>query len=930
MAFLPTNASQVQQFAVALYGIKVGTTTMAAVQNDITLNGGLNKALNSYYAASFGSVTTAAVAASVAANLGLTGTAATDAAAYITAALNAAPASARGEVISGVLNLFATLTSNATFGAAATTWNAKVASAVSYAGAADAVVAAGAEFSGVPFTMTTGLDAGASFVGTAGNDTYSGPLDSWTALDHIDGGAGTDSLTVATTGTAAPAGVTVANIETLNISTTGAGYAINTTTYTGLTSATVTDATAGAVSVTAASTTAVSAQATGNGTVDVIGSGGVLAITAGTGNVTVGGTAVANALTAATVTGGTVVAITDKSGASAATGSTLKTVTISGAAGDQTLTGNGITTVNLTKLAGATTVGDTTVTAAAGTRELTVNYNGVDIATTAGAEANGTDVLTLTDAEATSLKINAVTAASFDTGVSAAKATSVAIDAAVALHMQALTAGVAKTVAISGAAKTTIVTDTLASDVVITSTSAGGVTLTQALTADQQYVGTASSGVDTISLGATTKAITTGAGNDVITSAGTVGTGGSVDAGEGTDVIVMTSAQAEAADNSSTFNSKFKNFETLQISDALAATADINVMGINGANKVVLKAGGGHASTAIIRDLANNGTVQFDASAAGGLTVVVKDALFNAADTLNVGLNAAGIATIASFTAAGAETLNISAPDATAAGGAAVKHVFTALTAADATSINVTGNNGLTITAATGSTKVTSFDASAVAGNGAADTAANLAVTYASLNTTATAAVSIKGGAGDDVLSGNAGIDTIVGNAGIDNITGGANQDVLTGGAGADRFHYGLKATTTGAAGVNVDKITDFVAGTDKIVIDASTVAGAQLLGVTFDLTDATATMAAAVADATTVASISDVYTALAAYTGLTASAADGSAVVAQVYTFANGAAAGTYLVINDSTAGFQAANDIVINITGLSGTLAATDIIYA
>jgi len=31
---------------------------------------------------------------------------------------------------------------------------------------------------------------------------------------------------------------------------------------------------------------------------------------------------------------------------------------------------------------------------------------------------------------------------------------------------------------------------------------------------------------------------------------------------------------------------------------------------------------------------------------------------------------------------------------------------------------------------------------------------------------------------------------------------------------------------------------------------------------------------------------------------------------------------AGTYLVINDGTAGFQSANDSVVNITGFSGTL--------
>ncbi len=45
------------------------------------------------------------------------------------------------------------------------------------------------------------------------------------------------------------------------------------------------------------------------------------------------------------------------------------------------------------------------------------------------------------------------------------------------------------------------------------------------------------------------------------------------------------------------------------------------------------------------------------------------------------------------------------------------------------------------------------------------------------------------------------------------------------------------------------------------------------------------------------------------------------SAALVQVTT---GAIAGTYLVINDSTDGFQSSNDLLINITGFTGTLPA------
>ena len=68
----PTNAAQVQAFAGALYGVQVGSATMAQVTADITAAGGLNNALNAYYTASFGSAKVADVGDTVAANIGLT------------------------------------------------------------------------------------------------------------------------------------------------------------------------------------------------------------------------------------------------------------------------------------------------------------------------------------------------------------------------------------------------------------------------------------------------------------------------------------------------------------------------------------------------------------------------------------------------------------------------------------------------------------------------------------------------------------------------------------------------------------------------------------------------------------------------------------------------------------------------------------------
>jgi S-layer protein len=80
----------------------------------------------------------------------------------------------------------------------------------------------------------------------------------------------------------------------------------------------------------------------------------------------------------------------------------------------------------------------------------------------------------------------------------------------------------------------------------------------------------------------------------------------------------------------------------------------------------------------------------------------------------------------------------------------------------------------------------------------------------------------IDGGAGDDVLRGGKGFDSINGGDGNDTIYSGLGQDTLTGGAGADVFVVrGSDPNFPGA--LKAPTITDFVAGTDSIVVEGAT-----------------------------------------------------------------------------------------------------------
>jgi Ca2+-binding RTX toxin-like protein len=153
--------------------------------------------------------------------------------------------------------------------------------------------------------------------------------------------------------------------------------------------------------------------------------------------------------------------------------------------------------------------------------------------------------------------------------------------------------------------------------------------------------------------------------------------------------------------------------------------------------------------------------------------------------------------------------------------------------------------------------------------------------------------------------TGNALKNKITGNTGANILNGGAGADTLAGKAGNDIFVFQFGQSTATA----LDRISDFAIGADKI--DLLTQGGAAI-GAPIAFTRA--------ADSVTT---------------------NVNTIVTNIFTDADGALAGnqalglnsaalvrantsTYLIVNDGTAGFQSTNDLVINLTGITGTFPA------
>jgi len=290
---------------------------------------------------------------------------------------------------------------------------------------------------------------------------------------------------------------------------------------------------------------------------------------------------------------------------------------------------------------------------------------------------------------------------------------------------------------------------------------------------------TGGDGTDAVLVGATTKAITMGAGDDKVTISADVGTGGSIDGGTGTDTLVINAATG-------TFNNpagqpRITGFETLGL--GASATGSYSAAGFTAMTH------GAVTGAVTYTNVANNTELTITASPTQAATVTLADAT-GSADAITVTLSSDGDLTGNTVNLNGIETVTLNNVDTKTS---TLNDNTVTLVSDKATTLNVTGNVDVNITSSSAA-KITTFNASSmeitkVTANG---------VEYTSANVVAGENVTITGSNGVDILAGQSVThDTINGGDGADTIKYDGGKDVLTGGAGKDTFDINADGTAT-------------------------------------------------------------------------------------------------------------------------------------
>ena len=863
MAFtFVTTQTQIARNAGILYNLEVGATNMAAYVTSAN-SVGIDAFLNAAYTASVGKAAASDVATVLLAGLGIpastvagsAGKVATD---YVVAQLNAVAYTARGAVVNQILNLFSGLTTDAVYGAYATTFNTKVANAVTYAtiasNADSTYTAVSSTPLGTAYTLTTGID---TILGTAYDDTINAAVSGvLTGLDNIDGAAGTNTLNVSDTAAIAiPVSATVKNIQTANL-TSAATVAGNVSAWTGLTSLTVSEVGGTAAGITAATTTAVSlsdsAQAAGAISISGGSSVTVNSAAATTGAITIGSTSAPTGAVSITrthstavtggdisVTGGTAVEINQIIANAVNTTATAGTISVSGSANttsvaitttkaataSASVAGVNASSVVITDInnGSLTTAGTITSATVSGYTNLGINNNALSTLSVANGSgniiidnsglttptnktlaltANGLTGGTLDDADIyTTLNITTATVKSTLANITFGAVTALTVAGTKGLTLTSATGlSALKTVVVSGSAGITadLSEGTLAATVTAVDTSA--TTGASKVTIDgSKATFTGGTGADTVTASAATitKALSLGAGDDGLTwTAGTANPTAAISGGDGTDTLGIAAALAATASASATFAGLVTGFEKLTLTAVTDQTIDLAVLG--GYTGVTTSGGNGLT----LSNLASGGSLTLTGT---GTAYTIGNSAFTAGtnDIVNLTLtddSDVGVAFASTgITASGVETFNITTVDSKATPTGTFNDSVNLLGNSVKT-ITASGNAGLALTAT--STALTSVDASGVA---ATDINPGFTWTSGALAAAATIKGSATGTNVIDASSATGGAITYTGGTGADSFTannGKANIITLGNGTNSATVSSGNN-TITGGTGAD-------------------------------------------------------------------------------------------------------------------------------
>jgi Ca2+-binding RTX toxin-like protein len=404
--------------------------------------------------------------------------------------------------------------------------------------------------------------------------------------------------------------------------------------------------------------------------------------------------------------------------------------------------------------------------------------------------------------------------------------------------------------------------------------------------------GTGSQGNLSFGLGTADLTVTGGDGADTIRIDGsTVNTDDAISAGAGTDKLQFTAATNVT---SSSNGAVLTNFETLEgfqdvtsDGDTVVSTVvaqDVSLLGFAptlvgvsnfdqdqtttsaDSDDETATSGVNFTNMAADTDMSLSGFTIADVDANDGVvmnfTATADLATDNATgDDISVTLGTS-TAAMASVTAADAstafnltlaladyETVNIASQ-----GGA---NTVASITSTDMTTLNISGDKALTVSALTAASLNTVNASTSTANVNVAALTLASTMTGGAGNDTFTGGANadvVTGGAGGDTLSGAGGNDSITGDAGNDNITGGTGNDTMIGGDGNDTFADAALNVESVSGGAGNDT---FTIATTATLTSADTISGGEGTDtLTFSEANADIDLTADVAALTNVSSV--------------------------------------------------------------------------